>query len=73
MEFENSAYLSDGRFYYSGIYSFYGGRWKEAFWFPLAAGTIGGLVMSILGIFLFLPIFSLKKQKDNKGFTFLFQ
>ena len=35
---------------------------KEAFWFPLAAGTIGGLVMSILGIFLYLPIFTLKKE-----------
>lgn len=35
---------------------------KEAFWFPLAAGTIGGLAMSILGIFLYLPLFTLKKQ-----------
>ncbi len=35
---------------------------KEAFWFPLAAGTIGGLVMSVIGIFLFLPVFVLKKK-----------
>lgn len=27
------------------------GEDKEAFWFPLAAGTIGGLVMSVIGIF----------------------
>ena len=27
-----------------------------------AAGTIGGLAMSILGIFLYLPLFTLKKQ-----------
>ena len=46
-----------------GCIPFMVGDGKEAFWFPLAAGTIGGLVMSILGIFLFLPIFSLKKQK----------
>ena len=36
---------------------------KEAFWFPLAAGTIGGLIMSILGIFFYLPIFTLKKER----------
>lgn len=30
---------------------------KEGFWFPLAAGTIGGLIMSFIGIFIFLPIF----------------
>jgi len=41
------------------------GQGKEAFWFPLAAGTIGGLIASILGIFMFLPIFSLKKQKKR--------
>ncbi|MCQ5373226.1 hypothetical protein NE540_23860, partial [Phocaeicola vulgatus] len=46
-----------------GFIPFMVGDGKEAFWFPLAAGTIGGLVMSILGIFLILPIFSLKKQK----------
>jgi putative lipase involved disintegration of autophagic bodies len=31
--------------------------------FPLAAGTIGGLIMSILGIFFYLPIFTLKKER----------
>ena len=46
-----------------GFIPFMVGEGKEAFWFPLAAGTIGGLVMSVMGIFLFLPIFSLKKQK----------
>jgi hypothetical protein len=39
------------------------GESKEGFWFPLAAGTIGGLVMSIIGIFFYLPIFSLRKTK----------
>lgn len=46
-----------------GFVPFMVGEGKEAFWFPLAAGTIGGLIMSVIGIFLFLPIFSLKKQK----------
>ncbi len=32
---------------------------KTPFWFPLAAGTIGGLVMSVIGIFMYLPILSL--------------
>lgn len=44
---------------------------KTPFWFPLAAGTIGGLVMSVIGIFIYLPVLSvsstirkeLKKRK----------
>ena len=45
-----------------GFVPFMVGTDKEGFWFPLAAGTIGGLVMSIIGIFIFLPIFTLKKK-----------
>jgi multidrug efflux pump subunit AcrB len=30
---------------------------RESFWFPLAAGTIGGLILSLAGTFLFLPLF----------------
>ena len=41
------------------------GEEKEGFWFPLAAGTIGGLVMSVVGIFFYLPIFSLKKVRKG--------
>ena len=44
-----------------GFIPFMVGTDKEAFWFPLAAGTIGGLVMSIIGIFFFLPVFVLKR------------
>jgi hypothetical protein len=40
---------------------------KEAFWFPLAAGTIGGLLMSVLGIFLYLPIFVLPQKNKEKS------
>ncbi len=46
-----------------GFIPFMVGEEKEAFWFPLAAGTIGGLVASVIGIFIFLPLFSLKKDK----------
>ena len=49
-----------------GFIPFMVGADKEAFWFPLAAGTIGGLVMSVLGIFVFLPIFTLKKGRSLK-------
>jgi multidrug efflux pump subunit AcrB len=30
---------------------------REAFWFAFAAGTIGGLVFSLLGILVFFPVF----------------
>ncbi len=30
---------------------------NEAFWFALGAGTIGGLMMSLIGIILYLPLF----------------
>lgn len=39
-----------------GFIPFMIGTSKEAFWFPLAAGTIGGLIMSIFGIYLVLPL-----------------
>ena len=45
-----------------GFIPFMIGEDKEAFWFPLAAGTIGGLVMSVIGIFFFLPVFVLKRR-----------
>ncbi len=40
-----------------GFIPFMVGFDKEAFWFPLAAGTIGGLVMSLIGIFFLLPVY----------------
>ena len=38
---------------------------KEAFWFPLAAGTIGGLMMSLIGVLIFLPIYTLNVEKTK--------
>ncbi|WP_118194487.1 efflux RND transporter permease subunit [Albibacterium indicum] len=40
-----------------GFIPFLIGDFREGFWFPLAAGTIGGLVVSLIAIFLFLPLF----------------
>lgn len=40
-----------------GFIPFMIGEFKEAFWFPLAAGTIGGLIVSFIALFLFLPLF----------------
>lgn len=40
---------------------------KESFWIPLAAGTIGGLIMSVVGIFVFLPLLIVKKEKKVKN------
>jgi multidrug efflux pump subunit AcrB len=39
---------------------------RESFWFPLAAGTIGGLIMSLAGTFLFLPLFMGVARKKKK-------
>lgn len=49
-----------------GFMPFIIGSTKEAFWFPLAAGTIGGLVFSLLGIVLFLPILLNVSPARNK-------
>jgi multidrug efflux pump subunit AcrB len=45
-----------------GFIPFMIGSDKEAFWFPLAAGTIGGLVMSLAGIFFYLPLFLIRRN-----------
>ena len=45
-----------------GFVPFMLGENKEAFWFPLAAGTIGGLIMSVIGIFFYLPIFTIGRK-----------
>lgn len=36
---------------------------EGGFWFTLSAGTIGGLVFSIAGVYLLLPLFFSKKQE----------
>ena len=49
-----------------GFIPFMVGLDRESFWFPLAAGTIGGLTMSLIGIFIFLPLFVLKRKDHIK-------
>jgi len=36
---------------------------EKGFWFSLSAGTIAGLIFSLLGVYLFLPICLLAKEK----------
>jgi len=56
-----------------GFMPFIIGATKEPFWFPLAAGTIGGLSFSLVGIVIFLPIFlnvsseKMEKHVHRKG------
>ena len=52
-----------------GFIPFLIGEDKEAFWFPLAAGTIGGLVMSLVGIFFYLPLFMDIKGKRKMNLS----
>lgn len=46
-----------------GLVPFVWGSQNEAFWFSFAAGSIGGLLFSLAGIIVYLPIFSLKRIK----------
>ena len=47
-----------------GFIPFLIGTSKESFWFPLAAGTIGGLAMSLLAVFIVLPLILLRRQNE---------
>lgn len=40
----------------------------EVFWFALAAGTMGGLIFSVLAIMIFMPAFLRLKPKHRKHF-----
>jgi multidrug efflux pump subunit AcrB len=48
-----------------GFIPFMAGEYREAFWFPLAAGTVGGLVFSFIALFFFLPLFMGKMRTKN--------
>lgn len=45
-----------------GFIPFIIGENKESFWFPLAIGTMGGLVVSIVAILFILPVFILRRK-----------
>ena len=40
-----------------GFMPFLIGRYREAFWYPLAVGTIGGLIFSFVALIILLPLF----------------
>lgn len=46
-----------------GFLPFVIGTAQESFWFPFAVGTIGGLLFSVIGLYLYLPVFLLKMEK----------
>lgn len=50
-----------------GFIPFIIGESKESFWYPLAIGTIGGLAMSLLAIFIILPILVLPKKQHVRN------
>ena len=39
---------------------------EEVFWFAFAAGTIGGLLFSLIALVLFLPVFAVKKGSGQR-------
>lgn len=45
-----------------GFIPFIIGLKKEAFWFPLAAGTMGGLLFSLVGVFVLLPMLIVRRS-----------
>lgn len=51
-----------GSLYLLGFLSFMAVTDKDTLRPPLAAGAVGGLLVSVIGIFLFLPFFVLKKK-----------
>jgi multidrug efflux pump subunit AcrB len=46
----------------TGLLPFLWGKESQYFWSSLSAGTIGGLIFSVLGIILYLPLFLIKKK-----------
>lgn len=46
-----------------GFIPFIVGETRESFWYPLAIGTMGGLVMSLIALLIFFPILVLPKVR----------
>lgn len=49
-----------------GFIPFLIGSDKEGFWFPLAAGTIGGMIFSLLAVTVYLPLFLLRRSQRTR-------
>jgi RND family efflux transporter MFP subunit len=54
-----------------GLIPFLADGQKEPFWFSLATGTAGGLLFSMVSIYIYLPLFFVKKEnrKHNKNIS----
>ncbi len=50
-----------------GFIPFVIGDSRESFWYPLAIGTMGGLVMSVLALLLIFPIFILPRNITQRS------
>ena len=48
-----------------GLIPFVAGGHREPFWFALAAGTMGGLLFSLVGILFYLPMFFFRRKFNN--------
>lgn len=46
----------------AGLIPFLWDGQKEVFWFSFALGSIGGLIFSIIGIYIYIPLFVLNKK-----------
>ncbi|MDR1864957.1 MAG: efflux RND transporter permease subunit [Bacteroidales bacterium] len=49
-----------------GLIPFVAGETREPFWFALAAGTMGGLLFSLIGIVFYLPLFFFGKSSPRR-------
>jgi multidrug efflux pump subunit AcrB len=49
-----------------GLTPFVVGEHREPFWFALAAGTMGGLLFSMIGILFYLPVFFFRKKRYKR-------
>jgi len=49
-----------------GLIPFIWNGQNEAFWFSFAAGSIGGLIFSLIGILFYLPLFIIKRAPKSK-------
>lgn len=50
-----------------GFIPFIIGETRESFWYPLAIGTMGGLVMSIVALLVVFPIFVLPRKVSKRS------
>lgn len=50
-----------------GFIPFLFGNQSDSFWFTMATGTIGGLIASFIGLYIFLPLFAISKKQISRA------